>query len=73
MDQSNEAVTPDFQLRVAAIQLAIQANNHPEGWPPECISVARDFYLFISNRDPVLDVIGNVEEDNVILLDAHRK
>lgn len=73
MDQSNEALTPDFQLRVTAIQLAIQANNHPEGWPAECISVVRDFYLFLSNRDPVLDVIGKEEDDKVILLDAHRK
>ncbi|MDQ2066716.1 hypothetical protein Q9295_10035 [Xinfangfangia sp. CPCC 101601] len=62
MDQSKAGV-PD-QVRVVALQLAIQAHaSIKDGYPDGVICQAREFVEFVTNNDPVLDC--GVPEDGV--------
>lgn len=64
MDQSK---AEDFHLRKMCLEAAIGCLKHPNADPLDVLENARDFYLFLSHQDPLLDVIGDDEaEDNVV-------
>lgn len=54
MDLSNTE-TDDF-LRATSLTAALNAHaSSPEGFPAEVIFQAREFYLFLTKNDPILD------------------
>jgi hypothetical protein len=61
LDQSKE----DLNLRDSCLAAAISLAGTPNGYPVNAIAYAREFYLFLSGRDPVLDLEGPLP-DNVI-------
>lgn len=75
MDQS-KANTEDMGLRATVLQLALQANAREGGEPYFIIEQAREFYLFLTGRDPVVDLgvppDDDDPEDNVVLLSNYR-
>jgi len=69
MDQSKGTIlNEDQQVRMACIQMAQQLSSKANGYPDEAIGIARDFYLFLTGKDPLVDVVMESETDNVILL-----
>ncbi len=61
LDQSKE----DLNLRASCLSVAISVAGSPNGHPGDTIDYAREFYLFLSGQDPVLDCEGPLP-DNVI-------
>jgi hypothetical protein len=61
LDQSKE----DLNLRASCLSVAISVAVTPNGCPVDAIDYAREFYLFLSGQDPVLDFEGP-PPDNVI-------
>ena len=61
LDQSKE----DLNLRANCLSVAIAVAGSPNGHPEDTIDYAREFYLFLSGQDPVLDFEGPLP-DNVI-------
>jgi hypothetical protein len=61
LDQSKE----DLNLRDSCLAVAISVAVSPNGHPEDAIDYAREFYLFLSGQDPVLDCEGPLP-DNVI-------
>jgi hypothetical protein len=61
LDQSKE----DLNLRANCLSAAITIAGNPNGHPEYTIDYAREFYLFLSGKDPVLDFEGPTP-DNVI-------
>jgi hypothetical protein len=61
LDQSKE----DLNLRASCLSVAISSVGTPNGYPEDVIDYAREFYLFLSGQDPVLDFEGPIP-DNVI-------
>jgi hypothetical protein len=61
LDQSKE----DLNLRASCLSVAISVAGSPNGHPEDTIDYAREFYLFLSGQDPVLDCEGPLP-DNVI-------
>jgi hypothetical protein len=61
LDQSKE----DLNLRDSCLAVAISVAVSPNGLPEDTIEYARQFYLFLSGQDPVLDCEGPLP-DNVI-------
>jgi hypothetical protein len=61
LDQSKE----DLNLRASCLSVAISIAATPNGHPEDTIDYAREFYLFLSGKDPVLDCEGPLP-DNVI-------
>ncbi len=61
LDQSKE----DLNLRASCLSVAISIAGTPNGRPGDTIAYAREFYLFLSGQDPVLDFEGP-PSDNVI-------
>ena len=71
MDQSK---AQDLQLRLTALNLAIQNNASPNGFPDETVEDARMIYLFLVAKDPLVDLgITEAEDSNVIVLSEYRK
>jgi len=54
LDQSKE----DLNLRANCLSVAISLAGTPNGHPGDAIDYAREFYLFLSGQDPVLDFEG---------------
>ncbi len=54
LDQSKEALN----LRASCLSVAISVAGSPNGHPENTIDYAREFYLFLSGQDPVLDFEG---------------
>lgn len=61
LDQSKE----DLNLRASCLSVAVSLAGTPNGYPVDAIDYAREFYLFLSGQDPVLDFEGPIP-DNVI-------
>jgi hypothetical protein len=61
LDKSKE----DLNLRASCLSVAISIVVTPNGYPEDAIDYAREFYLFLSGQDPVLDCEGPLP-DNVI-------
>jgi hypothetical protein len=61
LDRSKE----DLNLRATCLSVAISIAGTPNGYPVDAIDYAREFYLFLSGQDPVLDFEGP-PPDNVI-------
>lgn len=75
LEQSNEQLferAKDQQTRVYAVEVAQRACVGPDGHPSFLMLVARDVYLFINGRDPVIDVTQKAGP-NVIALSDHRR
>lgn len=73
LDQSNgpSEAENDLQTRAYALEFAQRANQVQNGHPSWVMPVARDVYLFITGRDPVVDVAQNAGP-NVIAMADHR-
>lgn len=69
MDQSNGQFTNDQLCRMTALQLAISAHARENGWPDDIIVQARQFYLFLAEKDPCVDL----GLDEVLNEDGERK
>lgn len=70
MDLSNEQ---DLALRVECAKMAKDILAHPECYPAsDFITLTRDAYLFLRMKDPVIDLDGSSEADNVIHLSEYR-
>ena len=75
LEQSNEQLLEqamDQQTRVFAVEVAQRACLGPDGHPSFLMLVARDVYLFVNGRDPVIDVTQKAGP-NVIALSDHGK
>ena len=75
LEQSNEQLfeqAKDQQTRVYAVEVAQRACVGPDGHPSFLMLVARDVYLFVNGRDPVIDVTQKAGP-NVIALSDHRR
>ena len=75
LEQSNEQLferAKDQQTRVYAVEVAQRACVGPDGHPSFLMLVARDVYLFINGRDPVIDVTQKAGP-NVIAMSDHRR
>ena len=68
MDQSKGAYN-DQTVRVTALQCAIQTHAQCDGLPDGVIEEARDFYLFLSCKDPVIDGINGTYEEEEDVMD----
>jgi len=68
LDQSKE----DLNLRATCLSVAISIAGTPNGYPVDAIDYAREFYLFLSGQDPVLDFEGPIP-DNVISLRDYKE
>ena len=68
LDQSKE----DLNLRASCLSVAISVAVTPNGDPLDTIDYAREFYLFLSGQDPVLDFEGPIP-DNVISLRDYKE
>ena len=68
LDQSKE----DLNLRANCLSVAISIVTTPNGYPEDAIDYAREFYLFLSGQDPVLDFEGP-PPDNVISMKDYVK
>jgi hypothetical protein len=68
LDQSKE----DLNLRASCLSVAISIAGVPNGYPANAIDYAREFYLFLSGQDPVLDFEGP-PSDNVISLRDYKE
>jgi hypothetical protein len=65
MDQSKGHLGDDQLIRLTALQLAIGAHAKENGWPDDIIVQARQFYLFLAQKDPCVD-LGQDKHDNVV-------
>ena len=75
LEQSNEQLferAKDQQTRMYAVEVAQRACVGPDGHPSFLMLVARDVYLFVNGRDPVIDVTQKAGP-NVISLSDHRR
>jgi hypothetical protein len=54
------------------LSVAISIVGTPNGYPEDVIDYAREFYLFLSGQDPVLDFEGS-PPDNVISMKDYVK
>ncbi len=74
LDQSNAQPDP---IRMIALNYAMNAHAHVQfGGPDMLIDTARDIYLFLSERDPLIDVVMPATEEDpgkVVLLDHYRQ
>jgi hypothetical protein len=68
LDQSKE----DLNLRASCLSFVISLAGTPNGYPVDAIDFAREFYLFLSGQDPVLDC-EVPPPDNVISLRDYKK
>lgn len=68
LDQSKE----DLNLRASCLSVAISIVTTPNGYPEDAIDYAREFYLFLSGQDPVLD-FGGPPPDNVLSMKDYIK
>jgi hypothetical protein len=68
LDQSKE----DLNLRASCLSVVISLAGTPNGYPVDAIDFAREFYLFLSGQDPVLDCEGPLP-DNVISMKDYIK
>jgi len=66
LDQSNGEV-PDDNKRFYSINTALAAIVEVGGKPSELVKLAREIYLFVAGRDPVVDFEGPLP-DNVVIL-----
>lgn len=66
MDESNA----DMGLRAQCLGMAITANSKEGGDPYFITEQAREFYLFLSGRDPVVDT--TLAAENVVLMSDYK-
>lgn len=66
MDESKE----DIGLRAQCLGMAMTVNAKEGGDPYFIIEQAREFYLFLSRRDPVVDIMPATE--NVVLMSDYK-
>jgi hypothetical protein len=63
MDLSNE----EKELRATCTQLAVGMAMSANGFPCEAIEYARELYLFLAGKDPVVDVVTCCHENVVVM------
>lgn len=57
--------TSEEVLRMTALQLAINVHGGPNGFPDDIMPHARQFYQFLNQSDPCLDM-GTLDQSNVV-------
>ena len=57
----------DFDLRSRAVNTAAHMITANKDDPLILIDVARDIYLFLANRDPIVDVLGEQPEGSNVV------
>lgn len=78
MDEQSQAAldqskADDFQTRVFCVQQASVLGQCANGDPLDVIDTAREFYLFLTGQDPVVDVFPSAgNTDNVVYLPGSR-
>ena len=56
LDQSNGPPS-DHQMRAFSVNSAVSVSIQSDtSWAPDTIKLAREFYLFLTDRDPVVDL-----------------